>query len=82
MLIRGEPPEETDEQGRLVRGDSLLLLLNGGARSKQFTLPARELPGHWTELLDTSHEQARPVREDRVNLAAHSLMLLSFQPQR
>ncbi len=82
MLIRGEPPEETDEQGRLVRGDSLLLLLNGGARSKQFTLPARELPGHWTELLDTSHEQTRPVREDRVNLAAHSLMLLSFQPQR
>ncbi len=80
MLIRGEAPEEVDERGRPVRGDSLLLLLNGGARSKQFTLPALERPGTWTELLDTAHEVTRPVREDRVNLAAHSLILLSFQP--
>jgi isoamylase len=82
MLIRGEAPEEVDERGHPVRGDSLLLLLNGGARSKQFTLPVLERPGSWTELLDTSHESPRPVREDRVNLVAHSLILLSFQPSR
>lgn len=79
MLIRGEAPDEADERGRPLRGGSLLLLLNGGARSKQFTLPALERPGSWTELLDTSHELARPIREDWVNLAAHSLILLSFQ---
>jgi isoamylase len=82
MLIRGEAPEEIDERGRPVRGDSLLLLLNGGARSKQFTFPTLERAGNWTELLDTSHEVTRPVREDRVNLAAHSLILLSFEPSR
>ncbi len=80
MLIRGEAAEELDERGRALRGDSLLLLLNGGARSKQFTLPLLEQSGRWAELLDTSHGAARAVREDRVNLAAHSLILLSFQP--
>ncbi len=79
MLLRGEAPEEMDERGRSMTGDSLLLLLNGGARSKPFSLPALERPGRWTELLDTSHEPSRTIREDRVNLAAHSLILLSFQ---
>jgi glycogen operon protein len=79
MLLRGEAPEELDERGRPMTGDSLLLLLNGGARSKPFSLPALAQPGRWTELLDTSHEPSRPIREDQVNLAAHSLVLLSFQ---
>jgi glycogen operon protein len=79
MLLRGEAPEEIDERGRPMTGDSLLLLLNGGARSKPFSLPVLAQPGRWTELLDTSHEPSRPVREDRVHLAAHSLVLLSFQ---
>ncbi len=79
MLLRGEAPEEIDERGRPMTGDSLLLLLNGGARSKPFNLPVLERPGRWTELLDTSHEPSRTIREDRVNLAAHSLILLSFQ---
>jgi isoamylase len=82
MLVRGEAPEEVDERGRPLRGDSLLLLLNGGARTKQFTLPPLTRPGTWTELLDTSHELTRPVREDRVSLAAHSLILLAFQASR
>ena len=72
MLIRGEASEELDKR------ESLLLLLNGGARSRQFTLPALERPGQWAELLDTSHDVTRPVREDRVSLAAHSLILLSL----
>jgi isoamylase len=80
MLIRGEAPEEVDERGRPLRGDSLLLLLNGGARTKEFTLPLLKGPGTWMELLDTSRELTRPVREESVNLAAHSLILLAFQP--
>jgi isoamylase len=80
MLIRGEVPEETDEQGRPLSGDSLLLLLNGGARSKQFALPVMDRSGKWIELLDTAHEAPRTIREDGVHLTAHSLILLSFQP--
>jgi hypothetical protein len=71
-----------DERGHPLRGDSLLLLLNGGARSKQVTLPALELPGSWTELLDTSRQTIRPLRGDGLNLPAHSLILLSYHPSR
>jgi glycogen operon protein len=80
MLINGDVPYETDERGRSLSGNSLLLLLNGGARSKQFMLPAMDGPGRWTELLDTSHEPARTIREDTLHLTAHSLILLSFEP--
>jgi glycogen operon protein len=79
MLVRGEASEEIDERGRMLQGASLLLLLNGGARSKQFTLPLLQRSGRWAELLDTSHEAATPVREDHVNLAAHSLILLAYK---
>jgi glycogen operon protein len=82
MLMRGEAVEEMDERGHSLRGDSLLLLLNGGARSKQVTLPALELPGSWTELLDTSRQTIRPLRGDGLNLPAHSLILLSYHPSR
>ena len=80
MLIRGEESEETDQRGRRLTGDSLLLLLNGGARSKRFRLPALDRPGTWSELLDTSHEAPRLSRDCAVHLSAHSLILLSFQP--
>ncbi len=80
MLMLGEASQEVDERGHSVSGASLLLLLNGGARSKQFMLPALERPGNWIELLDTSHELTRPVREDGVHLAAHSLILLAYRP--
>jgi glycogen operon protein len=79
MFIRGEVSDEVDERGHPLRGDSLCLLLNGGARSKQFNLPRPERPGMWTELLDTTHEPARPIRHDTINLAAHSLILLKYR---
>jgi isoamylase len=80
MLMRGEVPQETDERGLPLSGDSLLLLLNGGARTKQFALPAMDRPGRWSELLDTAHETPRTPHENGVHLTAHSLILLSFQP--
>jgi hypothetical protein len=82
MLIRGEATDETDERGRRVTGDAILLLLNGGSRSKPFALPALERPGSWTEMLNTAHPAPRQVREGRVNLVAHSLMLLRYDSPR
>jgi isoamylase len=84
MLIREDLPDAVDERGRPLRGNPLLLLLNGGPRSRPFALPLMERPGTWTELLDTAHEVVRPIRQDRINLAAHSLILLghsSAEPQ-
>ena len=78
MLIRAEPSDELDERGR--RGDPILLLLNGGARSKSFCLPRLGGAGAWTEMLNTAHPVPRPVREDHVDLVAHSLMLLRHDP--
>jgi isoamylase len=82
MLIRGEATDEVDERGRRVTGDAILLLLNGGARSKPFILPALGRPGSWTEVLNTAHPVPRQVREGKVNLVAHSLMLLRYDSPR
>jgi isoamylase len=82
MLIRGEATDELDERGRRLLGEAILLLVNGGARSRPFTLPALERPGAWAEIINTAHPQPRPVRQNRVNLVAHSLMLLRHEAPR
>jgi isoamylase len=78
MLIRGEATDEVDERGRRLLGEAILLLVNGGARSKSFTLPSLEGQGGWTEIVNTAHPTTRPVRQNLVHLVAHSLMLLRF----
>jgi glycogen operon protein len=82
MLIRGEATDEVDERGRKVTGDAILVLLNGGTRSKPFLLPVLGWPGSWSEALNTAHPMPRQVREGRVNLVAHSLMLLRYDSLR
>jgi isoamylase len=67
--------------GMLLEGeanDTLLLLLNGGARTREFVLPVLARPGSWSPILDTAHPAPAPVREGRVTLATHSLILLRF----
>ena len=80
MMIRGEATDESDERGRPVTGDAILLLLNGGARSKPFLLPNLGRGGAWAEVLSTAHMTPRPVRDNQVNLVAHSVMLLRYSP--
>jgi isoamylase len=59
--------------GMLFDGaEPLLLLLNGGGRSRPFTLPN---PVSWRVLVDTAHEGAGPA-ESTVTLSPHSLVLL------
>ncbi|MGH7527924.1 MAG: glycogen debranching protein GlgX, partial [Gemmatimonadales bacterium] len=82
MLIRGEATDEVDERGRRLRGEAILLLVNGGARSRPFNLPLLDGPGGWTEIINTAHPNPRQVREGRVNLVAHSLMLLRHEAPR
>ncbi|MEO7986552.1 MAG: glycogen debranching protein GlgX [Gemmatimonadales bacterium] len=82
MLIRAEATDEIDERGRTPRGEAILILVNGGARSRTFILPASEQPGAWTEKLNTAHSQPRAIRGEQVHLAAHSLMLLQQEARR
>ncbi len=80
MLIPGRATDERDERGRRIRGDTVLLLLNGGNRSRKVTLPRLEGGGIWHEILQTANPgPARAIRRDALNLRAHSLMLLRFE---
>jgi isoamylase len=82
MLILGEATDEIDERGRRLLGEAILLLTNGGARSRPFTLPQLETPGAWVEVLNTAHPNPRLVRQGQVSLVAHSLMLLRHERPR
>jgi hypothetical protein len=73
MLIRGDHSEHP--WGRPGGEVATLLLLNGGGRSKPFTLPRSDGLGTWSEVLDTSGSQV-PLGETRITLAPHSLVLL------
>jgi isoamylase len=78
MLLPGRAADEIDFRGRLVKSNSLLLLLNASTRSRSWTLPRLEWPGRWEELISTARpgEQGRTVRTSAVNLTAHSSLLL------
>jgi glycogen operon protein len=80
MLIHGEATDEVDERGRPILGDTLLLLLNGGTRSRTFDLPKLDGSGVWQELVNTARPEARrAARTVNLNLVAHSLILLRFE---
>jgi glycogen operon protein len=83
LLIRGEASDDVDPRGRPVFGETVLLLLNGGARSRHFVLPKVQGRGMWQELLNTAHPgPPRLVRTPALNLLAFSLILLRFGEQR
>ena len=55
-------------------GAPLLLLLNGGGRSRAFVLPERP-DGPWSVMIDTAHDGEREITAG-LTLAPHSLVLL------
>jgi glycogen operon protein len=79
MLIHGLATDEMDHRGRLLTGETLLVLLNGGDKGRLFTLPTLPEPGGWTEVVDTSRPGGRAVRTASLNLHAHSLILLRYE---
>ncbi|HEY3942146.1 MAG TPA: glycogen debranching protein GlgX [Acidimicrobiales bacterium] len=78
MLVVGRAADEVDVRGRAARGDTLLLLLNAGARSRSYVLPRLEWPGRWQEVLNTARmgSWSREVRNEAVNVPAHSSLML------
>ncbi|MHB1710015.1 MAG: glycogen debranching protein GlgX [Acidimicrobiales bacterium] len=79
MLLLGRAADEVDARGRSEHGDTLLLLLNAGIRSRSFTLPHLEARGRWTVLLNTGYPGPwrREIKTPSVNLRSQSVMLLS-----
>jgi len=82
MLIYGDATDETDDRGRPIKGETLLLLLNGGDQDLTFTLPAVNGGGIWAEMIDTAVRDLQVVTTGAVDLAAHSLMLLRYGENR
>ena len=77
MLLAGRASDEVDHRGRPVLGDTNLLYLNAGVRSRSCALPRIEWSGMWEEVLNTARpDGVRQVRGPVVNLGAHSVMLL------
>jgi glycogen operon protein len=76
MLIPGQATDEKDERGRLVVGDTQLLVLNGGSKGVDFRLPRIEDAGWWREQVNTARGGSRVVRGAKLRLAPHSLVLL------
>jgi glycogen operon protein len=78
ILMQGDAAGVVDDRGHPLRGDTLLLLLNGGARARHFTLPAIKQAGAWKEAINTAQSEPREVKGSGVNLSAHSLILLAY----
>jgi glycogen operon protein len=82
MLISGEASDETDARGRPVRGDTMLLAINGSDADTTFTLPAVHGPGAWVALVDTAADRPHMVDEPTIDVAPHSLVLLRYSSDR
>jgi glycogen operon protein len=77
MLLHGEAADAVDDRGHRIDGDTLLLLVNGGPKSRRFSLPVLGR-GLWRELVNTAQPGHRRIGEG-VLLARHSLILLSHR---
>jgi isoamylase len=88
MLIHGSATDETDDRGRPIVGDTMLLLFNAGEEPVRFALSAIDLngdrPGNggtWSPVLETARQNPAIAEDGSVDVAGHSLALLQFVPE-
>jgi isoamylase len=86
MLVNGDATDETDDRGRPIHGDTMLVILNASPDEVQYRLPAFEGDGRrsgvWTMLVDTAHREVKVVTQGCITLSAYSLVLLRFGRER
>jgi len=86
MLVHGDSTDETDDRGRLIHGETMLLLINASPDEVKFAVPA--LPtadrrtGVWMVLVDTAGGDARMITDGTCAVASYSLVLLRFGRER
>jgi glycogen operon protein len=83
MLIYGEATDETDDRGRPIKGETLLVILNAGDQSVEFKLPAiHGSPAMWAEMVDTARRDLHVIDTGCVEVEAFSLGLLRYGENR
>ena len=82
MLIDGNATDETDDRGRPIKGDTMLLVVNSGDQPITFKPPAVAGEGMWLEVVDTAMEDAHEMRISDSTLKPFSLQLLRFGTDR
>ncbi|MEX2535621.1 MAG: glycogen debranching protein GlgX [Trueperaceae bacterium] len=79
MMLNGSAIAETDERGRRIEDDVLLLLINGDSNDQHFTLPSNSEAKDWQVLVDTNspHSKERVVEAgEEYRLQPRTLALL------
>lgn len=79
MLVHGKATDEVDERGRLITGNTLLLVVNGGDETVEFRLPELDDPGLWRMLVNTARPGQRFVEPGALQAPPHSLILLDYE---
>jgi len=86
MLIDGEATDETDARGRPSKGDTLLVVLNGGPAPVRFALPPQEGRGQWAVMVNTAVNTAardpHTTPDGGVELLPYTLVLLRYGRER
>jgi isoamylase len=78
MLIYGEGTDETDDRGRPIKGDTLLLVLNASEDHVTFHMPTMNGDDSWAELTDSRSRELGVIGTGSVEVAAFSLVLLRY----
>ena len=71
LRLAGDAIAETDEKGRPIIDDTLLILLNAHHMPLTFTLPAHKRGIRWQSLLDTSASSFHPQKVRLLKGGAH-----------
>ncbi len=82
MLIYGEATDETDDRGRPVKGETMLLLMNASENIVTFVTPTIDGEGIWAEIIDSAHRELRVVNTGHVEVDPFGLVLLRFGENR
>jgi glycogen operon protein len=85
VLMVGDALDEVDEQGRPVRGDTLLILLNAHDSAAQFKLPSIGPGTSWVRAIDTiaAHvEETRYPGDTTYPLQGRTLALFTLSADR
>jgi glycogen operon protein len=82
MLIYGEATDETDDRGRPIKGETLLLVLNSADQGARFVMPSIEGDGIWAEMVDTAYRELRVVTTGFIDVGPHALVMLRYSENR
>jgi len=85
VLMVGDAIDDIDERGRLVSGDTLLILLNAHFESVPFVLPAAGNGHQWVRVIDTieAHPpEARFTGGTKYALQGRTVVLFTLEKHR